>query len=118
MCEAAEATPWAASGQGAVSGTTLVVRSRTVVTASRESLVRVCSEILAPLIRQDGGELYLVSVEQDRLSLHLAGRCSGCPGSAFTAASIIEPAVHAVAPQVQVTVTAGFRIPDGATVVG
>jgi Fe-S cluster biogenesis protein NfuA len=88
------------------------------VTASRETLVRVCSEILAPLIRQDGGELYVVAVEQDRLSLHLAGRCSGCPGATFTAASIIEPAVHAVAPSTKVTVTSGFRIPEGATLVG
>jgi Fe-S cluster biogenesis protein NfuA len=97
---------------------TLVVGSPSVVSASREAVVRVCSEILAPLIRQDGGELYLVAVEQDRLSLHLAGRCSGCPGTTFTCVSIIEPAVHAVAPSIRITITSGFRIPEGATIVG
>jgi Fe-S cluster biogenesis protein NfuA len=96
---------------------TPVVGSPSAVTASRETLVRVCSEILAPLIRQDGGELYLVAIEQDRLALHLAGRCSGCPGATFTASAIIEPAVHAVAPSIHVTVTSGFRVPEGATII-
>jgi Fe-S cluster biogenesis protein NfuA len=85
------------------------------VTASRESLLRICREILAPLVRQDGGEIYLVSVEPDRLCLHLAGRCSGCPGAAFTTSAIIEPALHAAFPSVHVTVTSGFQIPEGAS---
>ncbi len=87
------------------------------MSASRENLVRICTEILAPLVRQDGGELYLVSAEQDRLSLHLAGRCSGCPGTAFTTSTIIEPLLHMVAPSVHVTVTSGFQVPQGAALI-
>jgi Fe-S cluster biogenesis protein NfuA len=87
-----------------------------VVTAPfPEKLVRVCSEVLGPLIRQDGGELYLVEAKADRVVLHLAGHCSGCPGASLTTSSIIEPALRAVAPGVQIVVTSGFRVPSGAT---
>lgn len=87
-----------------------------VVTAPLpEKLVRICSEVLGPLIRQDGGELYLVEAKGDRLVLHLAGQCSGCPGASLTTSSVIEPALRAVQPGLHVVVTSGFRVPKGAT---
>lgn len=86
--------------------------------ASIDQLMKVCREVIAPLVRADGGEVYLVAVEPDQLTLHLAGLCSGCPGAVLTTRGVIEPAVHAVAPSARVVVTNGSRIPEGASPVG
>ena len=91
--------------------------SLTDVSSPRENLLKVCSDIIAPLVHADGGELFVVSIDEGSIALHLAGKCAGCPGATLTSASIIEPAIHAVAPQVRVTVTSGFHVPDGASVV-
>ena len=82
--------------------------------ATIDQLLKVCKEVIAPLIRSDGGELYLVAVEPDHLTLHIAGTCSGCPGAVLTTRGVIEPAVHAVAPSARVVVTSGVRVPGGA----
>jgi Fe-S cluster biogenesis protein NfuA len=85
--------------------------------ATIDQLLKVCKEVIAPLIRADGGELYLVAVEPDHLTLHLAGVCSGCPGAVLTTRGVIEPAVHAVAPSARVVVTNGVKVPEGASLV-
>jgi Fe-S cluster biogenesis protein NfuA len=86
--------------------------------ATIDQLLKVCKDVIAPLIRADGGELYLVAVEPDHLTLHLAGTCSGCPGAVLTTRGVIEPAIHAVAPSARVIVTNGVKVPDGASLVG
>jgi Fe-S cluster biogenesis protein NfuA len=80
----------------------------------RAKVLAVCREVVAPLVRADGGEVYLVAAQADAISLHLAGTCAGCPGARITAAAVIEPAIRAVDPTVRVTVTAGILIPAGA----
>ena len=85
------------------------------MTASIDQLLKVCRDVIAPLVRADGGEIYVVAVEADQLTLHLAGMCSGCPGVTLTTRMVIEPAVHAVAPSARVVVTNGISIPDGAS---
>jgi Fe-S cluster biogenesis protein NfuA len=84
------------------------------MTVPREKLLKICEDILAPLVRADGGELFLVAIETDSITLHLAGKCSGCPGANLTSTAIIEPALRAVAPAIRVIVTSGFQLPDGA----
>ena len=84
---------------------------------SREKLVRICADVIAPVIRADGGELFVISIDADCVTLHLAGKCAGCPGSSLTSASIIEPAIHAVVPGIRVVVTSGFQLPPGASTV-
>ncbi len=86
--------------------------------ASIDQLLRICREVIAPLVKADGGELYVVAVEPDSLALHLAGTCSGCPGKPYTTANVIEPAIHAVAPSARVVVTNGASIPEGSSRVG
>ena len=83
----------------------------------QEKLLKICEDILAPLIRADGGELFVVAIESDCITLHLAGTCSGCPGATLTSTSIIEPALRAVAPTIRVVVTSGFQVPEGAALV-
>ena len=83
--------------------------------ATKEQILKVCRDVLAPLVRADGGEMYLVRVETEEIHIHLAGTCAGCPGAVLTARGIIEPAVHAVAPTARVVVTNGAKIPEGAS---
>ncbi|HEY4116478.1 MAG TPA: NifU family protein [Byssovorax sp.] len=83
--------------------------------ASIDQLLKLCREVIAPLIRADGGEIYVVAVEPDQLTLHLAGTCSGCPGALLTTRGVIEPAVHALYPSARVVVTNGSKVPEGAS---
>lgn len=83
-----------------------------------DQIVQICTDVIAPIVRADGGELFVVSIERDCVALHLAGKCAGCPGSNLTSTAIIEPAIHAVAPGIRVVVTSGFQVPTGAFVVG
>lgn len=85
--------------------------------ANIDQMLKVCREVVAPLIRADQGEIYLVAVEPDQITLHLAGMCAGCPGVSLTVKGVIEPAVHAVAPAAKVVVSSGIRIPDGASLI-
>ena len=86
--------------------------------ATIDQLLKVCREVIAPLVKADGGELYVVAVEPDHLTLHLGGTCAGCPGAVLTSRGIIEPAIHAVAPSARVVVTNGMKVPEGASLVG
>jgi Fe-S cluster biogenesis protein NfuA len=92
-------------------------RAATPMPASIDSLLKICRDVIAPLIRADGGEVYVVAVEADHLTLHLAGTCAGCPGAILTTKSVIEPAVHAIAPSARVVVTSGVRVPEGASLI-
>jgi Fe-S cluster biogenesis protein NfuA len=87
------------------------------VSSRRDEIVRVIREVVAPLIRADGGQVYLVNASSDAVSLHLAGRFSGCPGNTLAKRRVIEPAIMAVAPGTDVTVTSGVLIPPGAELI-
>lgn len=81
------------------------------VSGSREALLRVVRDVIAPLVRADQGEIYLVAATDERISLHLGGRYSGCPGNTLARRRVIEPALHAVAPEAEVIITSGALIP-------
>ena len=81
----------------------------------QRDILRVLSDIVMPLVRNEGGRLYVVSIEQDRLAVHLAGRLGGAPGVRIFGRKILEPAIHSVAPQAQVILTTGCLIPEGAS---
>jgi Fe-S cluster biogenesis protein NfuA len=85
---------------------------------AKDEIVRVVREVLAPLVRADGGDLYLVSVEDTGVSLHVTGRFSGCPGNTLARRRIFEPPLTAVAPGITVTLTSGPLIPSGAARLG
>jgi Fe-S cluster biogenesis protein NfuA len=80
----------------------------------RERILGVVADILGPLIRADGGDLYVVSAGDEAVELHLVGKFAGCPGNSLAARHVIEPAIRAVAPDARVTVTWGFLVPEGA----
>jgi len=80
----------------------------------KAEISRVLRDIVAPLVRADGGEVYLVHASDEGVTLHLSGRFSGCPGNTLATRRIIEPAIFAVAPKARVIVTSGPLIPKGA----
>ncbi|MFZ5894021.1 MAG: NifU family protein [Myxococcota bacterium] len=84
------------------------------MSSSRDALLQVVRDVIAPLVRADQGELYLVGLTDERISLHLAGRYSGCPGNTLARRRVIEPALHAIAPATEVVVTSGALIPPKA----
>ena len=81
---------------------------------AKDEIVRVVREVLAPLVQADGGDRYLVSVEDTGVSLHVTGRFSGCPGNTLARRRVFEPPLAAIAPGITVTLTSGPLIPPGA----
>lgn len=79
----------------------------------KEQVERILREVLAPLVKTDGGDMYLVRWDGEDIHIHLGGACAGCPGASLTSDSIILPAVHSVAPKARVVLTTGGRIPEG-----
>lgn len=75
---------------------------------------QVLKELIAPLIEQDGGELFVVRQDDTELRLHLRGRFSGCPGNTLVIRRVIEPAVLAVAPGLRISVSSGVLVPERA----
>jgi Fe-S cluster biogenesis protein NfuA len=88
------------------------------MTAPKDEIARVVREVLAPLVRADGGELYLVSVDDSGVSLHLAGRFSGCPGNTLARRRVLEPLIASAVPGAYLTMTTGVIIPSGAELIG
>jgi Fe-S cluster biogenesis protein NfuA len=80
----------------------------------KDQIAKVCREILAPLVKTDGGEMYLVRFEGDDMHIHLSGTCAGCPGASLTGDKVILPALRTAAPKLRVVVTTGIKVPDGA----
>jgi Fe-S cluster biogenesis protein NfuA len=65
-------------------------------------------------VEADDGELYVSQLSEHEVRLHLRGRFSGCPGNALAIQQVIEPALRSVAPGVQVMVSSGELLPEGA----
>jgi Fe-S cluster biogenesis protein NfuA len=82
--------------------------------AAKDQILKMCREILAPLVRADGGEMYLVEVGSEEVHVHLAGTCAGCPGASLTRDRLLEPAFASVAPKLTLKVTTGWIVPQGA----
>jgi len=74
-------------------------------------------EVLSPLVRADGGELYVVSVAERSVLLHLSGRFSGCPGNTLARRRVIEPVLLTRFPDLKVEITSGPVVPKGAEAV-
>ena len=80
----------------------------------REQILATVREIVAPLIRADGGDVYLVNAGERTLALHLSGRFSGCPGNTLLRRRVIEPLLAARFPGLELEVTSGPLVPPGA----
>jgi Fe-S cluster biogenesis protein NfuA len=83
----------------------------------QDEIISVIREVLAPLVVADGGRLYVLQADSERVTLHLAGRFAGCPGNQVVTRRVIQPVISAVAPRAELTVTWGRIVPSGATAV-
>ncbi len=79
--------------------------------ALKDQIDRICREVLAPLVRADGGELHLIGYDGDEVHIHLTGVCAGCPGASLTGEKVIVPALRTASPKVRVVLTTGVRTP-------
>lgn len=100
----------------------LTVRSSAVVPFEEmpepsDELMQVLREVLAPMVRADQGELYLVEAGDGQVALHVGGRFSGCPGNTLVTRRIIEPLIGAVVPHARVRLTSGVLVPAGASLI-
>jgi Fe-S cluster biogenesis protein NfuA len=59
-------------------------------------------EQIRPYLRSDGGDLHLISLVGDRLSLHYQGACGTCPSSISGTLSSIERLVKSIEPDIEV----------------
>jgi Fe-S cluster biogenesis protein NfuA len=84
----------------------------------KEQITKICREILAPIVKADGGEMYLVRFDGDDVHVHLGGTCAGCPGASITSDKVLLPLLRTASPKVRIVVTTGIRVPDGADKLG
>ena len=58
---------------------------------------------IRPLLQADGGDIKLVSVDEDTgvVAVQLQGACKGCPGAAMTLKMGVERHLKAKVPEVQ-----------------
>jgi Fe-S cluster biogenesis protein NfuA len=68
--------------------------------AMREKVEAVIDEI-RPMIQSDGGDIELVEIKDDVVTVRLKGACVGCPSSAMTLSMGVESRIKEVCPEVK-----------------
>lgn len=59
-------------------------------------------ESIRPMLQNDGGDIELVSVEEDKtVQVRLKGACKGCPGAAMTLKMGVERMLKQRVPEVK-----------------
>jgi Fe-S cluster biogenesis protein NfuA len=79
-----------------------------------DALLLALDTIVEPMVRADGGELFVSELSSTKVVLHLRGRFSGCPGNTLVIRRVIEPALLVGAPRATVSVSTGELVPEGA----
>ncbi len=59
-------------------------------------------ENIRPYLQSDGGDLHVLGLEGDTLSVHYQGACGSCPSSLSGTLAGIENLVHSIEPDVRV----------------
>jgi Fe-S cluster biogenesis protein NfuA len=73
-----------------------------------EEKVRAVIDAVRPNLQSHGGDIELVSVEQDcTVKVRLQGACSGCPGAAMTLKMGIERLLREKVPEVKEVIAVG-----------
>ena len=66
-----------------------------------EERVNAALDKVRPGIQADGGEVWLIKVENETAFVQMLGACGGCPASNFTLKAAIETIVVADVPEVK-----------------
>ncbi len=78
-----------------------------------EQLRHLVNNVLGPLLESDGAHLYIVSLREDSVCLHVAGRYAGSPGINLIRRRLVEPLLRRAAPSCTISLTHGVKIPLG-----
>jgi Fe-S cluster biogenesis protein NfuA len=70
-------------------------------------------EEVRPYLRQHGGGVELLGIEDGVVRLRLEGSCNGCPSSAVTLKLAVEEAIQRAAPDVERIEAEGAAEPSG-----
>ncbi|BDE06999.1 NifU family protein [Vulcanimicrobium alpinum] len=69
-------------------------------TATVESRIETALDRIRPMIRRDGGDVWLIKVEDAIAYVQMIGACGGCPASNATLKGGIEAVVREDVPEI------------------
>jgi Fe-S cluster biogenesis protein NfuA len=67
-----------------------------------DAISTLLDEQIRPYLRSDGGDLHLISLDGDLLSVHYQGACGTCPSSISGTLRSIESLVKSIEPNIEV----------------
>jgi len=70
-----------------------------------EMINALLDEQIRPYLRGDGGDLYVVGLEGNKLAVHYQGACGSCPSSISGTLAGIENLVRSIEPDIEVVAT-------------
>ena len=56
---------------------------------------------IRPMLRMDGGDVELISVDDGTVKLKLTGHCAGCPMATMTLKGVVERVIKQHVPEVK-----------------
>ena len=72
-----------------------------MTTATVEGRIEAALDRIRPAIRRDGGDVWLVKIEDDVAYVQMIGACGGCPASHATLKGGIEAVVREDVPEIR-----------------
>ncbi len=72
-----------------------------MATATLEMRIEAALERIRPAIRRDGGDVWLIKVEDGVAFVQMIGACGGCPASNATLKGGIEAVVREDVPEIR-----------------
>jgi Fe-S cluster biogenesis protein NfuA len=70
--------------------------------ARLDKINEILDEEIRPFLQNDGGDLYVVGLEGNKLSVHYQGACGSCPSSLSGTLTGIENLVRQIEPDIEV----------------
>ncbi|MDB5094429.1 MAG: NifU-like nitrogen fixation protein [Candidatus Eremiobacteraeota bacterium] len=70
-------------------------------TLTIESRIEAALDRIRPMIRRDGGDVWLIRVDADVAYVQMIGACGGCPASNATLKGGIEAVVREDVPEIR-----------------
>ncbi len=71
------------------------------MTATMEGRVEAALDRIRPAIQRDGGDVWLIKIEDDVAYVQMIGACGGCPASNMTLKGGIEAVVREDVPEIR-----------------
>ena len=63
--------------------------------------VQTVIEKIRPRLQMDGGDIELISVEENKVKVKLRGACAGCPGAQMTLKMGVERVIKEEVPEIK-----------------